>query len=841
MRLRILLTLCVVTSLGVALAPFAPAQDAPSDAARTQDVLARMTTAQGEAVWNLSLELEAIGAPAADQVAEALKQTRGQQRLALAKTLLSIGDDGKQSLAIQTLRDMVRGDDPRELRVRACDLLMTHARRNDVRALKRELDNVRDPYVKVALLKLLKAKRIDRAADSSLREYLRSEDPGVRYEAALALAETGNVSVAKPVLHQLKHEPTPRGRRAAAYLEQEKLLAQVEEYSGVEGESAIVRQLKRQLADLEGQNEELVAKLRSGIPEGGSGGEGPSFEGAALLRELLQRVKGEYVDGEKVDGRKLLNSAASGLVDSLDPFSQYMSKESLADFSQDMNQEYGGIGAVVQIDPKTQYLTIQRPFPGAPAYENGLRTLDQIQKIGDMETKGHTVSDLVEVLKGKPKTPVKITVKTFLTGEVKELEILREQVTINSVRHDMLPGNIGYLQLTTFGQYASRDVEEALQDLEGRGMQGLIFDLRGNGGGYLNQAVLIADKFLDDDQLVVYQKGRKGTPHERRKEDGGPRIAPLRRAQPKHPDYPLVFLVDGNTASASEIVSGALQHHQRALLVGQTTFGKGSVQNVMPLDSENRESALRLTIAYYYLPDGRCIHRPRDVESWRFNTQMRFEIERWKRDGKINEALADELLGRYKPAAGGIQPDYAVELPELEQGALRALGVVYEMQMLEQYVRAQYVEHQELFQRLALGDAFDAHAYPHFDALWEKVTSKLDEEGSAALKPEHLRRALRAMIRRFAQDDFQRELTSDYQEDRQLQAAIVVLSEQLGLELGSVDELKFIPEKFPEGVERTPRVEVEAPDEDEASPEDEAPPEDEKDEDEKDEDGRKFK
>jgi len=145
MRLRILLTLCVVTSVGVALAPFAPAQDTPSDAARAQDVLSRMATAQGEAVWNLSLELEEIGEAAANPVADALKQTRGEQRLALAKTLLSIGDDGKQSLAIQTLRDMVRGDGPRELRVRACDLLMAHARRNDVRALKRELDNVRDP------------------------------------------------------------------------------------------------------------------------------------------------------------------------------------------------------------------------------------------------------------------------------------------------------------------------------------------------------------------------------------------------------------------------------------------------------------------------------------------------------------------------------------------------------------------------------------------------------------------------------------------------------------------------------------------------------------------------
>ncbi|MCA8923641.1 MAG: PDZ domain-containing protein [Planctomycetes bacterium] len=801
-----------MATLSVALAPFAPAQDGPTDVAKAHDILARMGAAQGDALWDLSLELEQVGAPAADSVSDALKTARGGQRLALAKTLLAIGDDGKQSLAIQSLRDVVRGDDPRELRVLACDLLMGHARRNDVLALKREVDGVRDPYVKIALLKLLKAKRVDKSADTSLREYLRSEDAGVRYAAALALAETGNVDVAKMVLHQLKDEPTPRGRRAAAYLEQEKLLAQVEEYSGVEGESAIVRQLKRQLEDLEGQNEELVAKLRSGIPEGGAQGGGESFEGAALLREIMQRIEGEYVDGEKTDPRKLLNAAASGLVDSLDPFSSYMSKESLADFSQDMNQEYGGIGAVIGKDPKTEYLTIQRPFPGAPAYEAGLRTLDVILKVGEVDTREHTVADLVDKLKGKPGTEVEITVKRFMNDEEFTLKIKREQVTINSVRHDMLPGQVGYLQLTTFGQYAAKDVEGALADLEGRGMRGLIFDLRGNGGGYLREAVMIADKFLNDDQLVVYQEGRKGSPHERRKEDGGPRIAPLRRAQPKHPDYPLVFLVDENTASASEIVSGALQHHQRAVLVGARTFGKGSVQNVMPLDSENQESALRLTIAYYYLPDGRCIHRTRDVETWRFNTQMRFEIERWKREGKLNAALADELLERYKPAAGGVEPDYAVELPDFPQAVLRALGPVYDLQLLEGYVKAQWLEHKDLFHRLALGDAFDPHAYPHFDALWDQVQAKLDEAGREALKPEHLRRALRAMVRRFAQDDLQRELTSDYQEDRQLQAAIVVLAEELGLNLAEQPEMKFIPERFPEGVKRTREIGAGTPD-----------------------------
>ena len=166
-------------------------------------------------------------------------------------------------------------------------------------------------------------------------------------------------------------------------------------------------------------------------------------------------------------------------------------------------------------------------------------------------------------------------------------------------------------------------------------MRGLIFDLRGNGGGYLREAVMIADKFLNDDQLVVYQEGRKGSPHERRKEDGGPRIAPLRRAQPKHPDYPLVFLVDENTASASEIVSGALQHHQRAVLVGARTFGKGSVQLPHTLSDGG---IMRVTIARWYTPLDRSIDgsglEPDEV------VELTEEDRDAERDPQLDAALA---------------------------------------------------------------------------------------------------------------------------------------------------------------------------------------------------------
>ena len=801
---RLLLGSLAAAALALATLPALLAQDAPVGE-RVKELVNRMNQSQGPEVWDLALEAQGLGASAAHELARGLDGAQGATKVALAKALLALegGPEAQRSAAVQALRDVIRAEGgPQDLRVKACEVLTRWAQKADVTPLKRDVDGVRDGRVKVALLKLLRQRGKDKQAENQLKEFLTSDDQGLRVEAALALAEVGNVEAAKPILARIKDEPTDRGRRAAALLEIEDLLAKVEKYGALENENEIVKQQKARIADLEAKNQELTRQVRSGLPEGGSGAATTAVPGGELFGELFKKIRDSYVDEQKTKQEDLIDAAAAGIVDSLDPFSAYMSKKTLAEFNEGINQQYGGIGAVVQMDRKTGFLTISRPIYGNPASEAGLRTLDRITAVEGQTTKDKTVQDMVKILKGEPGTTVNLTVEEFLTGKTKPVPVTRQQVLLNSVRWDLLPGELGYVQLAQFGSFASQEVEAALVDLEKRGMRGLILDLRGNPGGLLPAAVEVADKFLDDDKLVVYSQGRPGTRFGLRQEDGGPVVSHRRKQQPKHPDYPLVLLVDEHSASASEIVAGALQAHKRADLVGQRTFGKGSVQQVIPLDSQNQEAALRLTIAYYYLPDGRCIHRARDVEEWKFAERMRLEIQRWQQDGKINEAVSKGLLEEYQPAAGGVEPDYAVENPDYPVEKQRAFGQIYDLQLLEEYVRKHWLTHGKTFHELAVSDAFEGKRYPEFEALWKQVQEGLDQASRGAIDENDLRLLLRATVRRFAQDDLKRELTSDYQEDRQLQAGILILAERTGIKLAEVPALSFVPGRFPQGLTR---------------------------------------
>jgi carboxyl-terminal processing protease len=798
---KALIALVAAVTLGVPLT--LRAQDVPVGQ-QVQEILARMDQSQGDAVWDQAMALERLGAGASTELVQRLDATRGATKVAAAKALLAMDvDDAGQAAGVRVLKDVVRDQNAaRDLRVRSCDLLTRYAKPADVQGMARDLDAIRDPYVKIALLRTLRQRGRNRQAERTLQEYLVSEDLGVRCEAALALAEVGNIDAAREVLNALKSEPTERGRRAAAYLEQDQLLGKLERFGGLETGDEVLKMRDRQIADLQGQLEAMRAQLRSGVPQGGAAG-GAEVPGAAMLNELFSRIREQYVDEKKVDQQKLVDAAAAGLVDHLDPFSSFMNESTLNEFNSSIRQQYGGIGAVVQMDRKSGFLTIQRPIFDNPAFNAGLRTLDRIIEVEGQSTKGKTVSELVDVLKGPPGTPVTVKVQPFLGGPERVVAIKRSQITLSSTRFDMLPGQIGYVQLAQFGSYANQEIEEALKELEGRGMKGLILDLRGNPGGLLSAAVEIADKFLDDSKLVVYSEGRKGTRFGTRQEDGGPAVAHRRRLQAKHPDYPLIVLIDEGSASASEIVAGALQAHDRALLVGNQTFGKGSVQNIFPLESVGEKAALRMTIAYYYLPDGRCIHRERDVETWRFVERMRAEIDRWKADGLVNDAQAKELLDQYEQAPGGVEPDYRVDTIVMTPEKQRAFATILDLQLIEEYIQANWAANQQAFHALAAEDGFEPSRYPAFDALWTKVQEKLDDASKTALDKNDVRMLVRSYVRRFAQDDLKRVFTSDFQEDRQLQAALMIMAERTGQPLESVPGLTFVKKAFPEGVART--------------------------------------
>jgi carboxyl-terminal processing protease len=799
--------------LALALAAPTLAQDQPV-ATKVSELLTRMKQADSAELWNHALALEELGAPAAPEITRQLDAAPAQVKVAGAKAVLSMsGADAQRGKAVQALKDVVRGDADRELRILAADLLGVHGNQSEVAGLRKSLDGITDPLVKIHLLKALRLRGRYGGAARDLRKFLRSDSFGVRCEAALALAEIGNIAAGKAILSQIKDEPTDRGRRAKAYLELDEMVSKLEKFGGLEKESDLLKMRDRKIQQLQGQLAEAQAAQKQG---GGSAKS--STPGGALMEELFEKIRSTYVDADKTKLDDLVDAAASGIADHLDPFSSYMSEDVLTQFNSSIRQRYGGIGAVVQMDRKSGYMTIQRPFPGNPAYEAGLRTLDQVTEVEGVSTKGKSVSDLVSILKGPPETPVTVKVLPFLGGEERDVQIVRKEITLKSTRWDMLPGNIGYLQLNQFGHLATQEVETALQDLEKRGMEALIFDLRGNPGGLLSAAVEIADKFLDDDQLVVYSEGRKGTRYGMRQDDGGPPVRARRLRQPKHPDYPLVILINDDAASASEIVSGALQVHERAELVGTQTFGKGSVQNIFPLASKDAKAALRMTIAYYYLPDGRCIHRPRDVDTWRFREQMRREIDRWERDGLLNETQIKELREQYEVQPGGVEPDYRVEAPELDKAKARAYAKVFELEVLNQYIKDHWAAHKTKLHQLARWDGFDPSAYPNFDALWAKATEALDDEGKAVFTKNDLRLLLRTTVRRFTQDDLARELTSDFQEDVQLQAGILVLAERLGKDLSGVEQLSFIKKNFPSGVARTRKPQAPKPEGGEKAP-----------------------
>ena len=835
--MRALRLICAGAAISVCAAIFPLMAQEPDLNAQVAERFQRLAQAQGADVWNEALALEGLGEGAAPEIARLLEaSTNPQVKVAAAKALLGLMADAQRAVAIRALKDTVRGNAPRELRVLACDLLTAYAHKNDTQSLVRAFDEITDPIVRCHLLRTLHHRGRWPRARRELRKMLGSDDFSVKAEAALALGspEVGNAELVRPLLRQLKDEPSERGSRARAYLEQDDLLSKLEKYAGLEDRDDILKLRDKKIADLQGELAAAKAEAAKGGSKPAAGG-GGDFPGGKILDEIFTRVREGYVDEKKTKVEDLVDNAARGLVDGLDPFSSYMSVRELESFNSSMGQRYGGVGAVVQMDRKTGLLTIQQLFYGNPAHKAGLRALDKIVKVGDVDTKGKTVTELVQILKGPENTPVNVIVRPFFGGQDVEKTIIRQQVTVKSVHTAMLPGKLGYLQLQQFGGLGVEEVEEGLKELEAGGMQGLIMDLRGNPGGYLNAAVLIADKFLNDNQLVTYSQGRKGTRYGFKNEDGGPRVKQARVAQPKHPDYPIVVLINEDSASASEIVSGALQAHGRALLVGQTSFGKGSVQNVFPLESAGGKAALRMTIAYYYLPDGRLIHRKRDVETWRFLQQVRAQIGAWQADGVVTEQQAKSMLERFKEAPGGVEPDYKVTQTDLTPLQQEAYGVIIEKQLIEEYIRTHWQEHKTVFHQLAQDDQFKPEAYPDFDALWTRVQKALEatEEAKAAFTKEDLRVLVRSNVRRFAQDDLERILVGDFQQDRQLQAGIVVLAEQAGVEL-SHPSLAFLAQRFPEGVERTrkPKAEGEDAPKDEDEPKEDAPKKDE---------GRDFK
>ena len=315
------------------------------------------------------------------------------------------------------------------------------------------------------------------------------------------------------------------------------------------------------------------------------------YKNIELFTKVLSIVKRDYVDDKSY--KDLIYGAINGMLSSLDPHSSFMKPDSFKEMQVETSGEFGGLG--IEITIRDNILTVVAPIEDTPAYKAGVKAGDKILKINGESTKNLTLMEAVKKLRGKKGT--KVTISIFREGlkKLKDITITRDIIKIHSVKSKMYENNIGYIRITQFQQRTAKDVKKALKEFKKnfKNIGGIVLDLRNNPGGLLSQAVAVSDIFLKKGK-IVYTNGKVANSKMEfyAKDDG------------TEGEYPMVVLVNTGSASASEIVSGALQDHKRAVIMGTQTFGKGSVQTIIPLEGG---AALRLTTAKYYTPSGRSI------------------------------------------------------------------------------------------------------------------------------------------------------------------------------------------------------------------------------------------
>ena len=388
-----------------------------------------------------------------------------------------------------------------------------------------------------------------------------------------------------------------------------------------------------------------------------------------VLADALQAIENNYVGDAESD--RLVYSAISGMLQTLDPHSNFMDPNSYRQMRERQEGRYYGLG--ITIGSVSGDLTISQVFEGSPAFEKGIRRGDIIARIEGADTKGWTTDQAVGKLRGPKGTTVSIGVRRFGYDNLIDLQVPRDQVTMLTVPAAvMLDATTGYVRVTDFGENTDQELGRALRDLTQKGMKRLVFDLRENPGGALDQAIKVANRFIPKGKLIVYTRGRVEN-----------------SAQDYHAteasdflNLPMVTLVNRNSASASEIVSGALQDHDRSLIVGETTFGKALVQSVYKV-SQNAGAAI--TTARYYTPSGRLIQRPWDGT---FDEYLNYRY----REQDPNKAHNDKDLkytdsGRKVYSGGGVEPDERFDGPVEGFNPTRFARTLYARNLFDVYAQ----------------------------------------------------------------------------------------------------------------------------------------------------------
>ena len=658
------------------------------------------TTDCWQSVTRLVRLARSNGAVVTDRLEKELQSSDFKVRLASARALCQLNITDRAAAVMSAM--VVSGETPEARRLAANAIGLTTSLYGDeatTEALSAALKNETDDLTKISIARSLwRIASKSEGKEALLKILSQSGDKPAKDEAALVLAENGFLKLqdVRMRLLNLYSEPTPAGERAF------NLLRHAEEDAAHTADAKVV-------------------------------------QGEQLMRELLRTIRAAYPDDSKVDLDKLFEDAAKGMVAGLDPFSQYMDREEVKATQEMLQQDYGGIGAYVVL--RNNNFVVVSPIYGSPADKAGLRALDIIQEVDGVKANelmdSGGMNTVIARLKGPPGTPVKVKFWRKGFNKSVEITIVRETIRVDSVTSTMLPGNIGYIRLFRFGEHSADEMQTALDRLlKEEHARGLVFDLRDNPGGLLRAGVDIADKFLNNGKLIVYSEGNK---------DFSP-YRPYLSTGAGDETYPMVVLVNGGSASASEIVAGAMQDHKRALLIGERTFGKGSVQQIMPVKATDRQTQLRLTIAKYYLPSKRCIHEK------------------------------------------GIDPDIEVKTPEISGWALEKIFDLRRQNAFDDYIGANWTEHKDVLSRLALNDGRKCDVWPNFDTFFAGLKWKLD--------PADVRPEIRSAARRRVQDEQKHELVADFQEDDVLERGTLELLRQLNVDPLQIADYKELPEKF---------------------------------------------
>lgn len=438
-----------------------------------------------------------------------------------------------------------------------------------------------------------------------------------------------------------------------------------------------------------------------------------------LFTAALSAIEANYVG--QVESDRLVYSGITGMLQTLDPHSNFMDPKSYAQMRERQEGRYYGLGVSIAVADGD--ITVVQLFEGSPAHLKGLRRGDVIARIEGESTKGWTTEQAVKKLKGPKGTTVAIDLRRGGYETLIPLSVMRDEIHIVTVRASfMVDGSTGYIQLSEFAENSNQELGKALADLTAKGMKRLVFDLRGNPGGQLDQAIKIANRFLPKGDLIVYTRGRVSN------SDQDYRAT----EQSDYTHLPLVVLANRNSASASEIVSGALQDHDRALIVGETTFGKALVQSVYRI---NQGAGLAVTTARYYTPSGRLIQRPWDGT---FDEYLMYS----QKDQDPNKAHNPDDLkltdgGRKVYSGGGIEPDRRLDGPVDGFSPGRFAKLLYNRQLFDVFAQRFSRKGDPRVpagagkdrREVAQGFVVDAPMVQEFRDLLARMKVTIDEEG----------------------------------------------------------------------------------------------------------------